>query len=117
MRNPPNTERCGVFLRQLLHPSCGDSKLSVFPRLWESLLLKDEAVSPKTVLICPKISLSRVWKGLCLHPNPAGCESVLHGNDFINVRVTTGGLDVKHMIKGFILLSLKYINRGRLQGA
>lgn len=41
----------------------------------------------------------------------------LRGNNFINVGGTTGGLDVKRVIKRFVLLSLKYINRQRLQGA
>lgn len=68
--------------------------------------------------MCPKMFLSRTWEGLCLGPNPAGCDGLGApcGNNFINVRETTGGLDVKYMIKCFILLSLEYINRHRLQG-
>lgn len=110
---------CIFFLDSCFTLALGGAEFSIFPWVWESLLLRDGVVSPEIVPICPKTSLSRAWERLCLGPNRAGCDGLraLHGNNFINVRETTGGLDVKHMIKCFVLLSLNYTNRCRLQGA
>lgn len=108
-----------IFLHSCFTPALGGAEFSIFPWLRESLLLSDGVVSPEIVPIYPKMPLSRTWEGLCLGSNPAGCDGLgaPHENNFINVRETTGGLDVKNMIKCFVLLSLKYINRLRLQGA
>lgn len=107
-----------IVLRHLLH-------LGWYQVFCISLVVTDFAaqtawcdgdISPEIVSICPKMSLSGAWEGLCLGPNPAGCDRLdaLHRNNFISVRGTTGGLDVKHVIKIFVLLSLRYINRHRL---
>lgn len=107
-----NTECC-IHFRQLFYPSSG----------WYRVFYKSQAASQRwgcfswNCAHLPQNVSEQGW-GRAL---PGSQHSRLwldapHGNNSSSVRETAGGLDVKHMIKCFVLLSLEYINSSRLQG-
>lgn len=59
MRNPPKHCVLHMFLDSCFTLALVGAEFSIFPWVWESLLLRDGVVSPEMVPICPKMSLSR----------------------------------------------------------
>lgn len=68
------TLNVAFILDSCFTPALDDTEFSINPRL----LLRDGVVSPEIVPTCPKMSPSRAGEGLCLDPNTAGCDSMLH---------------------------------------